>query len=57
MGAQIGSLIAIHGYPVAITDAIPAALDRAQQRIDDQILPELRRAGIGTLDPARARAN
>jgi 3-hydroxybutyryl-CoA dehydrogenase len=57
MGAQIGSLIAIHGYPVAITDAIPEALDRAQQRIAEQILPELHRAGIGTLDPDPARAN
>ena len=45
MGAQIGSLIAIHGYPVAITDAIPDALDRARLRIDEQILPELHRSG------------
>ena len=57
MGAQIGSLIAIHGYPVAITDAIPDALGRAQQRIDEQVLPELQQSGTGTLDPAGARAN
>lgn len=57
MGAQIGSLIAIHGYPVTITDAIPDALDRARLRIDEQILPELHRSGIGTLDPAEARTN
>ena len=57
MGAQIGSLIAIHDYPVAITDVIPEALDRAQQRIDEQVLLELHCAGIGTLDPAQARAN
>jgi 3-hydroxybutyryl-CoA dehydrogenase len=57
MGAQIGSLIAIHDYPVTITDAIPEALDRAQHRIDEQILPELARAGIGAVSRSEARAN
>jgi 3-hydroxybutyryl-CoA dehydrogenase len=57
MGAQIGSLIAIHGYPVTITDAFPEALDRAQQRIDEQILPQLERAEIGSVSRTDARAN
>jgi 3-hydroxybutyryl-CoA dehydrogenase len=56
MGAQIGSLIAAHGYPVALTDAMPEALARAALRIEDQILPEISRAGIGTQSISDARA-
>ena len=57
MGAQIGSLIAIHGHTVSITDALPDALTRAQSRIDEQILPELAKAGIGSLSAVEGRAN
>ena len=57
MGAQIASLIAIHGYPVAVTDAVPEALSNAITRIDGHILPELDRAGIGTRSLVDARAN
>jgi 3-hydroxybutyryl-CoA dehydrogenase len=57
MGAQIGSLIAIHGYPVTITDAVPEALGRAKQRIAEQILPELEQSGIGTVSLSVARSN
>lgn len=57
MGAQIGSLIAINGHHVAITDAVPEALTRAEVRIDEQILPELAKAGIGSRSAADARAN
>ena len=57
MGAQIASLIAVHGYPVAVTDAIPEALARAEARIDEQILPALSGAGIGTASSYEARTN
>jgi 3-hydroxybutyryl-CoA dehydrogenase len=57
MGAQIGSLIAINGHSVTITDALPEALTRAESRIDQQILPELAKAGIGSLSAAGGRAN
>jgi 3-hydroxybutyryl-CoA dehydrogenase len=57
MGAQIASLIAVHGFSVAITDASPEALTRAESRIDEQILPALSAAGIGTASSYEARAN
>jgi 3-hydroxybutyryl-CoA dehydrogenase len=57
MGAQIASLIAIYGYPVAMTDTLPEALVRAELRIDEQILPALHDSGIGTTSTAAARAN
>jgi 3-hydroxybutyryl-CoA dehydrogenase len=56
MGAQIGSLIAAHGYPVAITDAVPDALSRAAARIEGDILPEVVGSGLGTESVATARA-
>jgi 3-hydroxybutyryl-CoA dehydrogenase len=57
MGAQIASLIAIHGYPVQLTDGFPEALPRAEERIDGQILDGLTGAGIGNVDRTAARAN
>ena len=57
MGAQIGALIAVNGTQVAITDADPDALARAVTRIDGDILPECRNAGIGSLPVSAARAN
>ncbi|HRA47718.1 MAG TPA: 3-hydroxyacyl-CoA dehydrogenase family protein [Thermomicrobiales bacterium] len=57
MGAQIASLIAVHGYTVTLTDGFPETLPRAQQRIDQEILPALVAAGIGSLDQSAARAN
>ena len=57
MGAQIASLIAIHGYPVAMTDTLPEALARAELRIDEQILPALHDSSIGTTSTAAAQAN
>jgi 3-hydroxybutyryl-CoA dehydrogenase len=57
MGAQIASLIAIHGYPVAMTDTLPEALVRAESRVDEQILPALHDSGIGTTSIPAARAN
>jgi 3-hydroxybutyryl-CoA dehydrogenase len=57
MGAQIASLIAVHGHSVAVTDAIPEALARAETRIDEQILPALSAARIGTTGSYEARAN
>jgi 3-hydroxybutyryl-CoA dehydrogenase len=57
MGAQIASLIAIHGYPVTITDELPEALARSVSRIDGQILPELSGAATGLQSVAAARAN
>ena len=57
MGAQIASLIAIHGYSVTITDELPDALARSVSRIDGQILTELSGATIGSESVAAARAN
>lgn len=57
MGAQIASLIAIHGYQVHLTDGFPETLDKAAERIDGQILDGLVGAGIGTVDRAAALAN
>lgn len=45
MGAQIGSLVAMSGREVRVFDALPEALDRAQLRIDADILPALKAAG------------
>ncbi len=57
MGAQIASLIAIHGYQVQLTDGFPETLGKADERIDGQILDGLVGAGIGTVDRTTARAN
>ena len=57
MGAQIASLIAIHGLAVKLTDGFPDALPRAEERIQGQILDGLIGAGIGTVDREAARAN
>jgi len=39
MGAQIASLIAAHGYQVALTDAITGALPKAERRSVEETLP------------------
>ena len=57
MGAQIASLIAVHGYRVTLTDGFPEALPRAEERIDGQILDALYGAGIGTSSRDAARTN
>jgi 3-hydroxybutyryl-CoA dehydrogenase len=57
MGAQIASLIAIHGYKVVITDAIAEALPKAEERINNQILDGLLSAGIGIVSREDALAN
>ena len=56
MGAQIASLIAIHGYQVVLTDAVPDALAKAQVRIDNQILDALVESGAGTITKGDARS-
>jgi 3-hydroxybutyryl-CoA dehydrogenase len=57
MGAQIASLIAIHGYRVQLTDGFAEALPKASDRIERDILPHLVAAGIGSIDAPRARTN
>ncbi len=56
MGAQIASLIAVHGFTVRLTDGWPETLPRAAERIASDILPNLHRRQIGLLDPAAASA-
>jgi len=57
MGAQIAALTACSGRPVRIFDAAPTALDRAAERIDQEILPAIATTSQlqGDVSGARAR--
>jgi len=57
MGAQIAALTAFAGYPVRLFDALPAALERAGPRIEQEILPTIASAGMlpGSAEEARSR--
>ena len=46
MGAQIATLTAFSGREVTLFDAIPDAMHRAMQRIEQQIAPEIDRAAM-----------
>lgn len=56
MGAQIASLIAIHGYDVMLTDAFPEALVKAEGRVTSQILDALIGSRIGIVPRETALA-
>jgi 3-hydroxybutyryl-CoA dehydrogenase len=57
MGAQIASLAAHAGKQVALFDALPDALERAERRIHDEIMPniEVRFGGSGGGSLSRLR--
>ena len=46
MGMQIASLAAAAGYETRLFDAVPAAVDRALKRIDDELLAEIVGSGM-----------
>jgi 3-hydroxybutyryl-CoA dehydrogenase len=48
MGAQIASLAAFSGRDVSLFDAVPAALERGQERAEQEILPAIEAAGLMT---------
>ena len=54
MGAQIATLTAFSGREVTLFDAIPDAMHRAMQRIEQQIAPEIDRAAMLPAKPAEA---
>lgn len=56
LGAQIAALCAAGGAETVVTDALPAALDRAAGRIEGELLPPIVAAGMGRLSARDALA-